>query len=420
MKDLSAPKLESIISKKIDRRKGNHAKTAIVIATYQNPEVLKKHLDLLEKQSFKDFDIIIVYGENDNFLDGAPEDILHIKEKGRNGCAGAFYIGQKTALDEGYENIISADDDCFPVSETLVEELVRRVQKENTIAISKWRRGKEKIQHEYVFHYSCIPRKILIRAGLPFYPLFFGGEDVEMIGRIKKMGITVEHTEATTYHELLDMPLIDNAQKRYLYSRGGFEAWLLLGNYVRAFLFCFFHLSGAASFIVFRKNKRATGLISAMINGSLMEFGNKKIPAADDVRRVVYRKKSGDVVVDKSSDPSKFHYSSIFAGFPRLIRWPMQSLLFFQDFKKYFGKTIIFVNRYERIHLPIMIMAKSAFIQTEEKTYELYKDRGKIGIILGILIMGVMVPASACASLLLVVIGIISRRNIKTVGYGID
>ncbi|MBU0527959.1 glycosyltransferase [Candidatus Micrarchaeota archaeon] len=420
MKDLSAPKLESIISKKIDRRKGNHAKTAIVIATYQNPEVLKKHLDLLEKQSFKDFDIIIVYGENDNFLDGAPEDILHIKEKGRNGCAGAFYIGQKTALDEGYENIISADDDCFPVSETLVEELVRRVQKENTIAIPKWRRDKEKIQHEYVFHYSCIPQKILRKSGLPFYPLFFGGDDVEMIERIKKMGINVEHTEATTYHELLEMPLTDNTQKRYLYSRGGFEAWLLLGNYARAFLFCFFHLTGATSFLIFRKNERAKGIVSAMINGSLMEFGNKKIPAADDVIVVEYKKKSLDVVVDKSSDPSKLRYGSIFAGFPRLIRWPMKSLLFFQDFKKYFGKTVVFVKRYERIHLPIMLMAKSAYLQGDEKTYELYKDRGKIGIIFGMLIMLILVPSVVVSSLFLVVIGIISSRNIKTLGYGID
>ncbi len=420
MKTLSAPKLDSIILKKIDKRNGENAKTVIVIATYQNPEVLRKHLDLLEKQSFRDFDIIIVYGEKDNFLDGASGSIFHIKENGRNGCAGAFYIGQKTALEEGYENIISADDDCFPVSETLVEELVHRVQKDNTIAISKWRRGKETIQHEYVFHYSCIPQKILRRAGLPFYPLFFGGDDVEMIERIKKMGINVEHTEATTYHEPLDMPLIDNTQKRYLYSRGGFEAWLLLGNYVRAFLFCFFHLTGATSFLIFRKNERAKVIISAMINGSVMEFGNKKIPAADDVIVVEYKKKSGDVVVDKDSYPSKFRYGSIFAGFPRLIRRPMESLLFFQDFKKYFGKTVVFVKRYERIHLPIMLMAKNAYLQGDEKTYELYKGRGKIGIIFGMLIMLILVPAFVFASLLLVVVGIISSRNIKTLGYGMD
>jgi len=420
MENISAPKLEGLISKRIDMRDRKKAKTAIVIATYQNPQVLKKHIYLLQKQSLQDFDMIIVYGEKDKVLEGIP-NTLHIKEKGRNGCAGAFYIGQKTALEEGYENIISADDDCFPISEKLVEELVYRVEKENTISISTWKRGGKRAYHEYVFHYSCIPKKILARAGLPFYPLFFGGDDIELIERIKKMGIKVEHTQATTYHAPLDLPWIDNIKKRYLYARGGFEAWLLLGNCWRAFLFCFFHLVGAFSFMIFGRGERAGAILKAMINGALMEFGDKKIPASDDIRIVDYKRESGDVIVDRriNSDPDKFNYKLLFRSSLRVIGWIAESLRYFLDFKKYFGKRIIFVKRYERVHLPIMLMAESAIIQ-DEKTYELYTDRGMIGIILGIIFMIIVTPMSVFAALFLVIVGMIMGRDIKTAGYGVS
>ena len=88
------PSLGELVAEVKDNRRKKRSRLTLIIPTFRDNELLEKHITKLANQTFQDFDVIIVYGEEDRFIE-TPKwaSILHIREKGRNGCAGAFYLG---------------------------------------------------------------------------------------------------------------------------------------------------------------------------------------------------------------------------------------------------------------------------------------------------------------------------------------
>jgi len=98
----------------ISKRKDTIAKKrdiVIVIASKNDRKTLESHIAALSKQTFREFNIIIVYGKSDEFLE--VENAIHIREKSGRGSAGAFYIGERIALDQGYRTCRRRLPPCF-------------------------------------------------------------------------------------------------------------------------------------------------------------------------------------------------------------------------------------------------------------------------------------------------------------------
>ncbi len=253
----AAPALDALVAERKDMRRAPRAKAALVITTYGNGPMLKKHVERLGLQKWKGFDIIIVYGEKDGFIEApAWAGILHLREKGRNGCSGAYYIGERAALEEGYGIIILADDDCMPVSEDLVESLVKEVEGGTHIAIPRLGSPQASWKPRVPHYYGAVSANALRKAGLTFLPLFFGGDDVEFMSRMMNAGFSPKHIEAYAWHPPAKPFLIDASWKRYYYSRGELEALILNRGFPEAFAFAAMGLLMAASLAAFGRTSQ--------------------------------------------------------------------------------------------------------------------------------------------------------------------
>ncbi len=212
------PALDELVLETKDGRKGKRA-LAIVITSFQARESLAEHLRRLSRQSRKDFDIIAVYGEKDEFLETPGwAGVLHVREKGRMGCAGANYIGQKIALQEGYESVILADDDCMPVSDDLVEKLAGSPG--DCAMPNAGYGGQEAVSGFIIHHYGILRRGALEKAGLTYLPFGNGGEDLELIARIRKAGMKISHADAGGCHPAAAPMMLEGGGRLFHYQWG--------------------------------------------------------------------------------------------------------------------------------------------------------------------------------------------------------
>ncbi len=86
---------------------------SVVIPAYNEEHIIRKALDGLMNQSFRDFEIIVVYGGNDSTPDIAREytDKVYRELKGTRGPAGARNYGAKKARGE---IVVFIDADTWP------------------------------------------------------------------------------------------------------------------------------------------------------------------------------------------------------------------------------------------------------------------------------------------------------------------
>ncbi len=89
---------------------------AIIIVMFDRLDYIDKHLSKLSPI----YDIILVLGYKvdlekvKKILKNYPHNVILIKRKYDDGPAGGFYIGYKYAIDNNYEFITFAEDDCYP------------------------------------------------------------------------------------------------------------------------------------------------------------------------------------------------------------------------------------------------------------------------------------------------------------------
>jgi len=166
----------------------------IVISVYKSNKNIEQHLQLLAKQSFQKFNVLIIAG--------APLDMERLtafirkgrfgfgvvvaREKERLGCAGAVFAGQTYVLERGYEYYIYGDDDCMPVDPKLVEGLYSR-RKVGYVACTRHLiAGKnQKVVEDFgLWQYGLLSRRLLEKHGLNYLPLFHGADDGEYAERL--------------------------------------------------------------------------------------------------------------------------------------------------------------------------------------------------------------------------------------------
>lgn len=174
-------------------RKG---KTAVIIPTFNTAEMVNKHLDALQKQTTKDFDVIVIdsgKSEDRNKINTErPFRVIVKYFKEDLGGAGSSYKGMKYAMQTGYRNIMLSDSDCIPKSANLIEELARNVSDKIAVVPTNCEKesvpdkSKTSVIKECPFHYLTINRGIIDRVGYVRKGLFIYGDDFDYTGRIAK------------------------------------------------------------------------------------------------------------------------------------------------------------------------------------------------------------------------------------------
>jgi glycosyltransferase involved in cell wall biosynthesis len=410
-----SPSFEEVAAEVSDRRE-RRGKAAIIIPTYRDSATLTEHIRKLGNQTFQDFDLIIVYGKDDEFLD-VPA--LHIREAGDNGCTAAYYAGEKKALEEGYETIILADDDAQPVSDDLLEKLARGVENGAELAYPKVSYppciGPE--HGRIIHHYGCMRASVLRESGLTFVPFISGGEDIELQERFVQRGHRMANVEALAEHPKRPPLQIEEGSKIHHYQRGHLMSHLIHNRIYGAWRFALFNSMVGIGFLLLGK-RLGRKFLSAMWSGSGMVF---------------FREKQGKVLPPEPSDigggyieiglgskiPVPWDYLEKDSSFKRRIGW---FATYISNLPKFFNRKVLIVDR-NRItpDMPIMLISRKSALRYMGKEYVVSNDAGLPAIILRSAAFALAAPAAMVWAGLLVCRGIALKRmkKIRTTGYGV-
>lgn len=100
-------------------------KTVAVIVTYNRKEMLMQCLEHLKKQSYQEFDILVVDNASTDGTSDllqplvSDQQIIYVNTGANLGGAGGFSFGMHLAVKYGYEYIWLMDDDTLPFEDAL-------------------------------------------------------------------------------------------------------------------------------------------------------------------------------------------------------------------------------------------------------------------------------------------------------------
>ena len=155
----------------------------LVVPTFHSFEETRKLIRLLQKQTFKNFDLIIVDCGSDDYKELSKIcsniNIILIHTKENLGGSGSYWLGTKIAYSFGYEYIILSDNDAYPVSKNLLEKLLDVSKKHPSwVVVPIEKNADNQILHQRLpFHFLVLKREIVRRVGFPIKDYFIWGDD---------------------------------------------------------------------------------------------------------------------------------------------------------------------------------------------------------------------------------------------------
>lgn len=427
-----APPLDGLFSEIRDDRKGRK-EAAIIIPTFSAQDLLKKHLDKLSKQDTGLFDILIVYGMDDRFIE-TPHwaGILHLRRSWDFGSAGAFFAGEKKAVAEGYDKIILADDDCFPVSSDLVKKICQALDGSMIVKPRISLPPRIEMMETVLPQYGGIRREAFEKAGYSYLPLYSGGEDLDLEERLcAEYGPATRISETAT-HPWFMPPLLGDGYtyKIHNFGHGGAAYRHALGKHYEAFKELFFRgLKMAACAVVGRSD-----LTYRYAQCTRLEY--ERILGFSKLHQV-RREKSFIPTTASQGDAEPEDFDKIFeyTDFERdawsrggkAERVPRR----FGDgegigkkangiakMSGVFNKIILFEGWFSEWDLKYSVLSRRTALRDNGRTYWVSKERDRLAILIGIGVMILAVPVSASIAGGLTVIAALnntlkSRRSIR-------
>ncbi|MFN7990608.1 MAG: glycosyltransferase [Candidatus Micrarchaeia archaeon] len=432
----SGPRLQDLESERRDDRGGRRNDAAVVITTYGNNKMLSEHLERLREQTSRDFDVVIIYGEKDPFLGPLGwAGALHIRERGRNGCAGAYYLGEKAALAEGYSVLFLADNDCFPQTPRLIEEALGAIGRGEKVVIPHQvsLRNGSRWTLQVPHYYGALHKSVFQEAGLTYLPLYFGGDDVEFMGRIVRSGFSAKYIDEAVSHPPLQPFIIDDSQRRYYYTRGELEALILGGGFFRTYAFCLVYLLAAAALFAVGKKSISGYIATGIWDGSGMRFFRAGGGLKNDLEKggaggAAPERFEPDFVFDSAREtPEGFVGPNMLLHMKRKNTWSgifghlATASAFFLRFPRFLGKRILFEGWNNAIVMPPLLMARSAMFRHDGRDHIIFRDRGMPSVILGMMFVFVSVLPIMILSGMLAARGFFRRWSGKIIsqGYGL-
>ena len=181
-------------------------RVCVVIPTFNSASLTADTVSKILKQSLTP-DIIIIDGgssKNDakelRKIYGTNPRVKIYRYEEDLGGAGSYHEGAKIAVNEGYDYIIFADNDAYPLQENMIEELVSTVKRNKRIGLCSpenifWRPVKKPrkkiVQSKFTCFYATVPRKVLEEVGYHDKRFFIWKDDVDFALRVREAGYAV-------------------------------------------------------------------------------------------------------------------------------------------------------------------------------------------------------------------------------------
>lgn len=219
------------ISKESGEKKSN---CAVIIPYGASDKLAGKHLAYLAQQKNTNFDVILL-GKKMDVKIPPTLNTLRYSEIYPLGSCGGFTLGQVLAYCLGYEYLINADVDCFPISENLVETLQKRANETGKVVmpLSVFDRNykMDEIKNNYccINQYGICPRGIFEKFGFPYFRFFKGGEDQDAMGRLGMENMLMLENSVRVEHKNLEANFMERMNingNKYLY----YEKNWVMGN----------------------------------------------------------------------------------------------------------------------------------------------------------------------------------------------
>lgn len=190
--------------------KEHNERILAIVVTYNRLEFLKRCVQALLSQTFKDFDILIINnGSTDGtkeWLDTLPDSIIRIHQDNFGG-AGGFYTGQKYGMENNYDWVWMMDDDGVPDCRQLeylkntstryrlsvLNPLVCDINNHNILSLngeskSKYQLNEVTKEVTCPFNGTFIHRRAIEKAGFIKKEMFIWGDEVEYRQRLRNFG----------------------------------------------------------------------------------------------------------------------------------------------------------------------------------------------------------------------------------------
>lgn len=188
-------------------------KIGYFVLTYNRLELVKRTIEAVRNQTYKDFDIFVV---NNGSIDGTKEwletqpDITAITVEKNIGAAYGFYIGVQELYNRGYDWIWMMDDDGTP-DENQLNQLIEKSLKYNLefanalvlydettrLFPSKNEKISDRKNLEIIlddaspFNGTLIKRSVIEKAGNIRPEFYLWGCESEFFGRVKMCGAKI-------------------------------------------------------------------------------------------------------------------------------------------------------------------------------------------------------------------------------------
>ncbi|MFL0249127.1 glycosyltransferase family 2 protein [Clostridium neuense] len=180
-------------------------KIAAVVVTYNRKEKLSINLKCLLNQKRNLDRIYIVDNGSTDGTDKMIQEMLlqhkniqYIRLHNNIGGSGGFYVGIKSAYDDGFEYIWGMDDDAYPNEDALLQlESVRERLPQDVCLWSNCDMDIDFDKNDYkevdfwIFVGFYISRNVISKVGFPRADFFIYHDDVEYANRIKRFGYKI-------------------------------------------------------------------------------------------------------------------------------------------------------------------------------------------------------------------------------------
>jgi hypothetical protein len=395
----SAPHWRELVGEVRDCRKGGRRPIAIVIPTFRNNDLTDRHLKTLSSQDTQDFDVILVYGQDDGFL-GDADNRVHIRRNADCGSAGSFFIGEGFALDNGYDKIILADNDCFPVSVDLVQKLGDAIDDGAEMVFPKIKDGAGKASPiMIVAQYGCISAETLRRIGLSYLPFYFAGEDIELLQRAKGRRIAVVDAVADHRKEFSMFAL--DPRRVFYYNRGMMVTSILRGGRFKAFEHIFNMLLFSIAMLPFRPDLSVPLL--------------KAISSSADLRLFKDAEAQGYLAIERGKDVRGIETDMLLSEKDKMTL--VKPLL---CIPRFFGKEIIFKDTVGLGGLLASMTARRSWLRYKGECHKILDNKHFFLFPLFFAMIALAVPIAFTMALALTAFGFAKRRliGVDTMGYG--
>jgi hypothetical protein len=414
-------KFSELVSYAKEYPKGKRKDLLIIISAFKEYGNVTRHLEMLAKQDFQAFDVLLILGipfddkKMQEYLKKSKFkfSVIMAKENERRGCSGGFFTGQKYALEKGYKYAIMADDDCMPVDKTLVEALYANREKRFVSCITNYAVTKDfKVQQigSSPTQYTLFDTDVWKKYGLYYLPLFHGADDAEYVERIKEPRTIIKKTVDHPY-SLGGNFIFGNLDRAMVF----FNAALIIVKDIHSVLYNLCLFSVYLPIYLFFLPDYGRKIFATMLKLLLTcTYGKKAIDAMNSgFRKFIFEKKEAEFSgFEKVYDKNPEHVAD-------RRRDKIQTVL--SESISMFRKDVVVLSTFSYLKVVMTaVFAKRLYARVEDGKYLLMADNSNPLLHLARLVGWAIFTPLFAIMMFLLFLPIKAIKQPNTMGYGLD